>query len=76
MLYGAPRQSGLLAADLRSSAHQAADREGLRVAGDAGEAFTTAAGGRDPAPATVPRLLVAIVRQRIVRRPAAHAGVR
>lgn len=72
MLYGAPKQSGLLAGDLRSNARQAADRDRL-IAGDAG---ASAAAGRDPVPATVRHSVLATIRQHMSRRAAAHAGAR
>lgn len=69
MLYGAPRQSGLLAADLRASARQAADRDRLID-------VTRAAAGRDRVPATARRSILATIRQQVGRRPVAHVGAR
>lgn len=70
MLYGAPRQSGLLVGDLRSSARQAADRDRRSAT------RTTASPGRDPQPVPARRSLIAAVRRHVGRRSAAHAGAR
>jgi hypothetical protein len=70
MLYGAPRQSGLLAAGLRSNARQAADRDRLSAT------CATASPGRDPQPVAARRSLTAAVRRHVGRRSAAHAGAR
>lgn len=71
MLYGAPRQSGLLAADLRSSARQAADRDRARRGADLAiiESRTTA-------PAGTHRSLLAAVLRHVRQAPAAHAPAR
>ncbi len=70
MLYGAPRQSGLLATDLRAAVREAAERDRLSAAGN------TAGTRRDLARATVRRSLLATVLRHVGRRSAAHAGAR
>jgi hypothetical protein len=71
MLYGAPRQSGLLVADLRSGARQAADRDRARRGADLAGIEC-----RPTAPTGTHHSLLAIVLRHVRQAPAAHAPAR
>jgi hypothetical protein len=71
MLYGAKRQSGLLAEGLRSGARQAADRDRMRRGAD----LVTIERGT-AAPSRTHRSLLAVVLRHVRPAPATHAPVR
>lgn len=71
MLYGATRQAGLLAADLRSGARQGADRDRTRRTMD-----PVTAGGRPVEPAGTHRSILTDVRRHLRQAPAAHVTAR
>lgn len=71
MLYGAPRQSTLLATDLRSRARKATDRDRTRRTGD-----RVTVERRPTAPAGSHRSLLSVVLRHVRPSPAAHVPAR
>ena len=71
MLYGALRQSGLLAADLRSGARQAADRDRTWSTAD-----LAVVEGRPTVPSRTHRSFLAGVLRHVRQAPAAHGPAR